>query len=273
MARGGAPAADRRDRGELDDGLGHPAARVLEDPGPERVELGGGGGRADDGALAAGAVDGLEDELVEAVHDLLAVLGLAEPPRVDARQDRLLTEVVADEVRDVGVDELVVGDAVADGVGQGDTPRAGRVTAPAELVLSVALAAPATGTGLGEAGCPITETLTVTVDGSPLPCTEVRTEAGTRLRIVSEAPVGDIEVVDEAKVRGALPAVEDAEDATALARDRVVHRLPSRYCESDTLAPTAAAAFEGPTGEALLDAVSSWAGQPARLRARILAAH
>ncbi len=140
-------------------------------------------------------------------------------------------------------------------------------------MLSVALAAPATGPDLGEAGCPITETLTVTVDGSPLPCTEVRTEAGTRLRIVSEAPVGGIEVVDEAKVRGALPAVEDAEDATALARDRVVHRLPSRYCESDTLAPTAAAAFEGPTGEALLDAVSSWVGQPARLRARILAAH
>ena len=137
---------------------------------------------------------------------------------------------------------------------------AGRVTAPAELVLSVALAAPATGPGLGEAGCPITESLAVTVDGRPVPCTEVRTEAGTRLHVVNEAPVGDLEVVYEAEVRGTLPAVEEAEDATGLARDRVVHRLPSRYCESDTLAPTAAAAFQGLTGKALLDAVSSWVG-------------
>lgn len=137
---------------------------------------------------------------------------------------------------------------------------AGRVTAPAELVLSVALAAPAAGPGPGEEGCPVTESLTVTVDGRPLPLTEVRTEAGTRLHVVSGAPVGELEVVYEAEVRGALPAVEEAEEGSDLARDRVVHRLPSRYCESDTLAPTAAAAFEGLSGKPLLDAVSSWVG-------------
>ncbi|WP_084355510.1 transglutaminase family protein [Actinomyces radicidentis] len=137
---------------------------------------------------------------------------------------------------------------------------AATVTAPAELVLSVALAAPAAGPGVGEDRCPVAESLTVTVDGRPLPLTEVRTEAGTRLHLVSGAPVGELEVVYEAQVHGALPAVEEAEDAAGLARDRVVHRLPSRYCESDTLAPTAAAAFEGLTGKALLDAVSSWVG-------------
>lgn len=51
-------------------------------------------------------------------------LGLLEPVGVDIGQDRVLVEVVPRELRDVGVDELVVGDAVADRVGQRHAPRA-----------------------------------------------------------------------------------------------------------------------------------------------------
>ncbi len=67
--------------------------------------------------LPPGSVDGLHDELVEPVEHLLEGARLLEPPGLHVRQDRLLGEVVADEVGHVGVDELVVGDAVADRVG------------------------------------------------------------------------------------------------------------------------------------------------------------
>ena len=111
---------------ELDDRLRDPGSRVVEDLAPEVVELCGAGLRPDHDALAARAVDRLDHELVEAVHDLLAGGRVAEPPGVDVAQDRLLAQVVADQVGHVGVDELVVRDAVADGVGERHLPGRGR---------------------------------------------------------------------------------------------------------------------------------------------------
>ena len=55
---------------------------------------------------------------------------LLEPPGVDVGDDRVLAQVVADQVGHVGVDQLVVGDAVADGVGQGDPARPDGVDQP-----------------------------------------------------------------------------------------------------------------------------------------------
>ena len=60
------------------------------------VQLGPGRLRADHDALAAGAVDRLDHQLVEPVEHLVEVVGLLEPPGVDVGQDRLLAEVVAD---------------------------------------------------------------------------------------------------------------------------------------------------------------------------------
>ena len=77
--------------------------------------------------LAAGPVDRLDHELVQAVHHLLAVGGLLQAPGVDVGQDRLLAQVVADQVGHVRVEQLVVGDPVADRVGDGDVARAGGV--------------------------------------------------------------------------------------------------------------------------------------------------
>ena len=121
-------AADQRRHGaQLDDGLGDPAARVLPEAGAQFVEFLHGGPRADHDALAAGPVDGLDDEFVESVEHLFAVVLVLHPPGVDVGQDRLLRQVITDEIGHVGVDELVVGDAVADRVGDGDIAATGRV--------------------------------------------------------------------------------------------------------------------------------------------------
>ena len=82
--------------------------------------------RADDDALAARAVDRLEHELVEVVDSTQSQrLRIVQPVRLDVVEERLLAEVVADQLRHVGVDQLVVGDAVADRVGEGDVARRG----------------------------------------------------------------------------------------------------------------------------------------------------
>ena len=53
--------------------------------------------------------------------------GVVQPVGLDVRQHRLLVEVVADQVGHVGVEQLVVGDAVADRVGDGDLAGPGGV--------------------------------------------------------------------------------------------------------------------------------------------------
>ena len=121
---------ERRDRRELHDGLGDPAARVLDQPPAQLGERRLRGIGTDDEPLAARAVDGLHDELVEPVEHLGEGLGLLESPGVDVRQHRLLAEVVADELGHVRVHELVVGDAVAHRVGDRDVPEACRQHEP-----------------------------------------------------------------------------------------------------------------------------------------------
>ena len=76
------------------------------------------GVRADDHALAAVGGARLDDQLVEAVERLLEHLGAAEVVGAHGRQQRLLAEVVAHHVLDVGVHELVVADADAERVDQ-----------------------------------------------------------------------------------------------------------------------------------------------------------
>ena len=80
--------------------------------------------RADQHPVAAAAVDGLDDELVEVLEHVAAVgLVHAEVGRHVA-EDRLLAEVVADHLRHVAVDRLVVGDAGAGRVRERDVARA-----------------------------------------------------------------------------------------------------------------------------------------------------
>ena len=78
------------------------------------LQLVGAGVRPDHDAPAAVAVDRLEHQLVEPVEHLSARSRGRRRGRWARCPAWLLAEVVVDHLRDVGVDELVVGDAVAE---------------------------------------------------------------------------------------------------------------------------------------------------------------
>ena len=91
----------------------------------ERLDRRLGRGGADQHAVAAGAVHFLHDEFAEIVEHVGEVLRLAAAPGRHVLQDRLFAEIEFHDLRHVGVDRLVVGDAGADRVGERDV--AGRI--------------------------------------------------------------------------------------------------------------------------------------------------
>jgi len=116
------------------------------------------------------------------------------------------------------------------------------VTQPARLVFSGAVAQ----------GTPTDrETLSITVDGTEVPATEVSSIAGTRLHVV-DAPTGCLELAYAADVTGSAPtpAVADAE--------AIEYTRPSRYCESDRFNVLAPTQFAGLDGQELVTAVGAW---------------
>jgi len=99
----------------------------------------------------------------------------------------------------------------------------------------------------------VDETFTISSDGRELRAHEVRGWHGTRLHRLT-GPVGPMVVDYSAEVIGqaAIAPIDEL--------DLIEYRRPSRYCESDTLFPTARSEFAGVEGKELLDAVSSWVG-------------
>ena len=97
------------------------------DAAGEVFALLGGGLGADEHAVAAGLADGLDDELLEVGKDVLALFGTRHEEGFDVFEDGFFREVVLDDVGDVGVESLVVGDAGAEGVGEGDVAGAVRI--------------------------------------------------------------------------------------------------------------------------------------------------
>ncbi|MDO9485809.1 MAG: transglutaminase family protein [Actinomycetota bacterium] len=98
------------------------------------------------------------------------------------------------------------------------------------------------------------EILEITSDGNPVPVEEISVPGLGRVHVCSPAP-GRVEVNYQAIVMGRarVPKVTDAE--------RIIFRRPSRYAESDRLAPIAQAEFAGITdARELLEGVSSWVG-------------
>jgi transglutaminase-like putative cysteine protease len=117
--------------------------------------------------------------------------------------------------------------------------------APATLVLAVAVSR------LGRGG--FDEQLVIEHDGQALEPQELLDATGTRLHRV-HADAGAVTVRYDAEVPGqAAPAPFEP-------LDLITYLRPSRYCESDSLLPTATAEFAGLTGKDLLDGVSSWVG-------------
>lgn len=119
------------------------------------------------------------------------------------------------------------------------------VAEPADLVFAVAVS---------RHYAPSAESLAVTLDGTAVEASEVPDAHGTRLHRV-RAGAGRLELDYSATIEGN----GEADDSTET--DRLVYLRPSRYAESDALAPTAGAEFQGIAGpEALLASVSSWVG-------------
>jgi transglutaminase-like putative cysteine protease len=118
------------------------------------------------------------------------------------------------------------------------------LTGRTDLVLSVAVAQ---GVDLDS------EALTVTLDGEPVQFRELVDRHGTRLHRF-ESGAGTMRVDYAADVAGRHTPVPSSE------LDLVGYLRPSRYCESDSLTPTARSEFAGLSGRGLLEAVSSWVG-------------
>jgi transglutaminase-like putative cysteine protease len=95
------------------------------------------------------------------------------------------------------------------------------------------------------------ENLSITLDGEPQVATELVDRHGTRLhRLIGGA--GRMVVDYSADVAGrSQPAPVDELDV-------ITYLRPSRYCESDSLLPTARSEFAGLSGHALLTAVTLW---------------
>lgn len=112
------------------------------------------------------------------------------------------------------------------------------ITDPADLIWSVAVASQNT---------PVNETLAISVDGAPVDAVEI-VDGLTRLHRTL-VPAGQLVLDYRAEVEGigAEPGV------TPL--DEIVFSRPSRYVDSDTLAPVAQATFAGYSGMALLESV------------------
>lgn len=118
------------------------------------------------------------------------------------------------------------------------------LSGPARLIFSVAVAQ----------GAPFeTESLSMVVDGAPVQPRELVDIHGNRLHVL-DASGSQVTMDYRAVVEGQFdpPPVDDF--------DLITFLRPSRYCESDSLAPTAASEFAGLRDHQLLAAVSDWVG-------------
>jgi transglutaminase-like putative cysteine protease len=116
------------------------------------------------------------------------------------------------------------------------------ISGPANLVFGIAVAQ----------GFPaVTESLSLVLDGTPLEPLEIVDRHGGRLHELQAGP-GRLVVDYRAVIEGRAPRAE------VVPLDQIVYLRPSRYCESDSLLPTARSEFAGLFGHALLTAVTTW---------------
>lgn len=97
----------------------------------------------------------------------------------------------------------------------------------------------------------VDENLTFLHNGAELEFSEIPDAHGTRMHRVS-APVGQLTLDYQATVTGTTTP-----EQVSLA-DVIRYGRPSRYCHSDTLAPTAAYEFQGLRGYEAITAVEAW---------------
>ena len=98
------------------------------------------------------------------------------------------------------------------------------------------------------------ETLELVLDGTRITPRQLVDRHGSRLHQLV-ATAGRMTIDYSAEVRG------EAASAPVDDLDLITYLRPSRYCESDSLTPTARSEFSGLSGTALLTAVGSWVQQ------------
>ena len=113
---------------------------------------------------------------------------------------------------------------------------------PGTVVYSIAVAR----------GIPLeSERIDITVDGRPVEPVELIEDLGTRLHKIEAA---GRHVIIDYEARG----VADRDPLPVSDIDLLTYLRPSRYCESDSLGPTAMAEFRGTFGTELITAVGNW---------------
>jgi len=119
------------------------------------------------------------------------------------------------------------------------------LSGPSRLIFSVAAAK----------GIPLaSESLSIVVDGENLQPTEILDDHGGRLHAVwAEGSQLALDYFAVAEGVADAPSVDEI--------DQIVYLRPSRYCESDSLGPTAASEFAGMQGEELLHTVIRWVNE------------
>ena len=116
------------------------------------------------------------------------------------------------------------------------------ISGQTDMVLSIAVAEGATRSW---------ERLDLSLDGVALRPQELVDRHGTRLhQLVSAAGRMTIDYAAEVIGQSVVAKSDDL--------DTIIYLRPSRYCESDTLLPTASSEFRGLSGLELLTAVSTW---------------
>ncbi len=95
------------------------------------------------------------------------------------------------------------------------------------------------------------EELAFVLDGTPVEATELVDWNGTRLHRLVSGP-GRMVVDYRAVITGSAPTPAPRD------LDLITYLRPSRYCESDSLTPTARSEFAGLSGYGLLSAVTLW---------------
>ncbi|GEP47862.1 transglutaminase domain-containing protein [Microbacterium saccharophilum] len=99
-----------------------------------------------------------------------------------------------------------------------------------------------------------TESFTATLDGEPVDVSELPDAHGGRLHRIRSGP-GELVVSYTASIDGEAAPLQTGET------ELLIYRRPSRYAESDSLAPTAAAEFSAaPDAASVLTSVAAWVG-------------
>ncbi|RMS07808.1 hypothetical protein ALP75_204675 [Pseudomonas syringae pv. actinidiae] len=118
MSRGDTVLDKRRTGRQAQRGLGDVRMWLGFQPCAERFDFSGGRCRADQHAVAAGALGFLDNQVTEVGQHMGQLFGLATLPGRHVLENRLFVQIETNHVSDIRVNRFVIRNAGADGIGQ-----------------------------------------------------------------------------------------------------------------------------------------------------------